>query len=193
MYPYQLQYTPRRQESLAAGRIHPVMPEPDLKDVLHALLFVADAPLSLQTLCEATGEPAEAVEAALHALQEELAARGAVQLVALAGGYQLATKPEYAFYIARLLNPPQKRLSRAALETLAIVAYEQPVTQAQIDALRGVDSSHTVRQLLARGLIHELGRKDAPGKPALYGVTLQFLHYFGLNSLEELPEKPTEE
>jgi hypothetical protein len=125
-----LQYTPRRQESLAAGRIHPVMPEPDLKDVLHALLFVADAPLSLQTLCEATGAPAEAVEAALHALQAELAARGAVQLVGLAGGYQLATKPEYAFYIARLLNPPQKRLSRAALETLAIIAYEQPVTQA---------------------------------------------------------------
>jgi segregation and condensation protein B len=166
------------------------MPEPDLKDVLHALLFVADAPLSLQTLCEATGEPADAVEAALHALHAELAARGAVQLVALAGGYQLATKPEYAFYIARLLNPPQKRLSRAALETLAIIAYEQPVTQAQIDALRGVDSSHTVRQLLARGLIQEVGRKDAPGKPALYGITPQFLHYFGLNSIEDLPERP---
>jgi segregation and condensation protein B len=164
------------------------MPQPELKDILHALLFVADAPLSVQTLCEATGEPAEAVEAALRTLQAELAAH-----VALAGGYQLATKPEYAFYIARLLNPPQKRLSRAALETLAIIAYEQPVTQAQIDALRGVDSSHTVRQLLARGLIQEVGRKDAPGKPALYGVTLQFLHYFGLNSLEELPEKPTEE
>jgi segregation and condensation protein B len=188
--PHRLQYTPRRQESLPARRIRPVMPEPALKDVLHALLFVADAPLSLQTLCEATGEPAEAVEAALHALQRELTARGAVQLVALAGGYQLATKPEYAFYIARLLNPPQKRLSRAALETLAIIAYEQPVTQAQIDALRGVDSSHTVRQLLARGLIQEVGRKDAPGKPALYGVTPQFLHYFGLNSLEELPERP---
>jgi segregation and condensation protein B len=171
----------------------PEMSQPELKDILHALLFVADAPLSVQTLCEATGEPVEAVEAALRALQAELAARGAIQLVALAGGYQLATKPEYAFYIARLLNPPQKRLSRAALETLAIIAYEQPVTQAQIDALRGVDSSHTVRHLLARGLIQEVGRKDAPGKPALYGVTPQFLHYFGLNSLEELPEKPTEE
>jgi segregation and condensation protein B len=114
------------------------MVQPELRDILHALLFVADAPLSVQTLCEATGEPAEAVEAALRALQAELAAHGAIQLVALAGGYQLATKPEYAFYIARLLNPPQKRLSRAALETLAIIAYEQPVTQAQIDALRGV-------------------------------------------------------
>jgi segregation and condensation protein B len=169
------------------------MPQPELKDILHALLFVADAPLSVQTLCEATGEPAEAVEAALRALQAELAAHGAIQLVALAGGYQLATKPEYAFYIARLLNPPQKRLSRAALETLAIIAYEQPVTQAQIDTLRGVDSSHTVRQLLARRLIQEIGRKDSPGKPALYGITPQFLHYFGLNSLEELPEKPKED
>jgi len=113
------------------------MPEPELKDVLHALLFVADAPLSLQTLCEATGEPADAVEAALHALQAELAARGAVQLVALAGGYQLATKPEYAFYIARLLNPPQKRLSRAALETLAIIAYEQPVPKRRLTPCAG--------------------------------------------------------
>jgi segregation and condensation protein B len=87
------------------------MVQPELRDILHALLFVADAPLSVQTLCEATGEPAEAVEAALRTLQAELAAHGAIQLVALAGGYQLATKPEYAFYIARLLNPPQKRLS----------------------------------------------------------------------------------
>ncbi|MCS7301558.1 MAG: SMC-Scp complex subunit ScpB [Fimbriimonadales bacterium] len=163
-----------------------------LKDVLHALLFVAEAPLSLEMLCAATGESAEAVEQALHALQQELAERGPIQLMQLSGGYQLATKPEYAFYIARLLNPTQKRLSKAALETLAIIAYEQPITQAQIDALRGVDSSHTVRLLLERGLIQELGRKDAPGRPTLYGVTPQFLHYFGLNSLEELPEKPSE-
>ncbi|MCX7993001.1 MAG: SMC-Scp complex subunit ScpB [Fimbriimonadales bacterium] len=166
---------------------------PELKDILHALLFVADAPLSLETLCETTGESADAVEAALHQLQKELGERGAIQLVQLAGGYQLATKSEFAFYIARLLNPSQKRLSKAALETLAIIAYEQPITQAQIDALRGVDSSHTVRQLLARGLIQELGRKDAPGKPTLYGVSPLFLHYFGLNTLEELPEKPPEE
>jgi segregation and condensation protein B len=162
-----------------------------LTDILQALLFVADAPLILETLCEVVGEPPEVVERALQSLQEELSARGAIQLVRLAGGYQLATKPEYALYITRLLNPPPRRLSRAALEVLAIIAYEQPVTQAQIDALRGVDSSHTVRQLLARGLIAEVGRKDAPGKPILYGTTPQFLHYFGLNSLDELPEKPS--
>ncbi len=162
-------------------------------DILYALLFVADAPLSLETLSEVVGEPPEVIEHDLQMLEAELQERGAIQLVRLAGGYQLATKPEYAPYIARLLNPPPRRLSRAALEVLAIVAYEQPVTQAQIDALRGVDSSHTLRQLLARGLIAELGRKDAPGKPILYGTTPQFLHYFGLNSLDELPEQPEEE
>jgi len=161
-----------------------------LSDVLHALLFVADAPLTLETLSEVVGESPDAVERALQALEQELGARGPIQLVRVAGGYQLATKPDYALYITRLLNPPPKRLSRAALEVLAIVAYEQPVTQAQIDALRGVDSSHMVRQLLARGLIAEVGRKDAPGKPILYGTTQQFLHYFGLNSLDELPEPP---
>jgi len=161
-----------------------------LSDILQALLFVSDTPLTLEVLCEVVSEPPEVVERALQVLQEELSTEGAIQLVRLAGGYQLATKPEYASYITRLLNPPPKRLSRAALEVLAIIAYEQPVTQAQIDALRGVDSSHTVRQLLARGLITEVGRKDAPGKPILYGTTPQFLHYFGLNSLDELPEKP---
>ncbi|CUU01257.1 MAG: SMC-Scp complex subunit ScpB [Fimbriimonadales bacterium] len=161
-----------------------------LEDILHALLFVADAPLSLETLAEASGAAPAEVEQALDNLQQTLAAAGPIQLVRIAGGYQLATKPEYMFYLARLLNPPPKRLSRAALEVLALIAYEQPITQAQIDALRGVDSSHTVRQLLERGLIREVGRKDAPGKPILYGTTEQFLHYFGLNSLDDLPERP---
>ncbi len=161
-----------------------------LEDILHALLFVADAPLSLETLAEASGAAPAEVKEALNNLQQTLATTGPVQLVQIAGGYQLATKPEYMFYLARLLNPPPKRLSRAALEVLAIIAYEQPITQAQIDALRGVDSSHTVRQLLERGLIREVGRKDAPGKPILYGTTEQFLHHFGLNSLDDLPERP---
>lgn len=161
-----------------------------LTDILFALLFVSEAPLTLETLAEVTGESTEKVNQALEDLRTQLQASGPLQLVGIAGGYQLATKPDYAFYITRLLNPPPKRLSRAGLEVLAIVAYEQPVTQAQIDALRGVDSSHTVRQLLAKGLIQEVGRKDSPGRPVLYGTTPGFLHYFGLNSLEELPERP---
>ncbi len=163
-----------------------------IRDALFALLFVADSPLTIETLSEVLGQPPDGVEAALNQLERELTAQGPIQLLRVAGGYQLATKPEYAPYIARLLNPPPKKLSRAALEVLAIVAYEQPVTQAQIDALRGVDSSHTVRQLVARGLIAEVGRKEAPGRPVLYGTTAQFLHYFGLNSLDELPEPPEE-
>lgn len=161
-----------------------------LEDVLHALLFVADTPLSVEALAEASGATPTEAEAALKNLQHTLASAGPIQLVQIAGGYQLATKPEYMFYLARLLNPPPKRLSRAALEVLAIIAYEQPITQAQIDTLRGVDSSHTVRHLLERGLIREVGRKEAPGKPILYGTTEQFLHYFGLNSLDDLPERP---
>jgi len=164
-----------------------------LTDILYALLFVAEAPLSVETLVEVTGEPTEAVEEALKSLQSQLSERGALQLMAIAGGYQLATKPEYAFYIARLLKPPARPLSRSALEVLSIIAYEQPVTQAQIDALRGVDSSHTVRLLLAKGLIQEVGRKETPGRPILYGTTPQFLHYFGLNRLDDLPEKPEAE
>jgi segregation and condensation protein B len=159
-----------------------------LTDILYALLFVAEAPLSVETLAEVVGEPPESVERALQTLEQQLQQRGAIQLMRLAGGYQLATKPEYAPYIARLLNPPPKRLSRAALEVLAIVAYQQPVTQAQIDALRGVDSSHTIRQLVVKGLLKEVGRKEAPGRPVLYGTTPQFLHYFGLESLEQLPQ-----
>ncbi len=159
-----------------------------LTDILYALLFVAEGPLTVETLSEVTGQPPESIERALQTLEQQLQQQGAIQLMRLAGGYQLATKPEYAPYITRLLNPPPKRLSRAALEVLAIVAYQQPVTQAQIDALRGVDSSHTIRQLVAKGLLKEVGRKEAPGKPVLYGTTPQFLHYFGLESLEELPE-----
>jgi segregation and condensation protein B len=164
-----------------------------LTDILYALLFVAEGSLTLETLSEVTGEPPESIERALQTLEQRLQQQGAIQLMRLAGGYQLATKPEYAPYIARLLNPPPKRLSRAALEVLAIVAYQQPVTQAQIDALRGVDSSHTIRQLVAKGLLKEIGRKEAPGRPVLYGTTPQFLHYFGLESLEELPEISEEE
>lgn len=164
-----------------------------LTDILYALLFVAEVPLTLETLAEVVGKPPEVVERALQTLEHQLQQQGAIQLMRLAGGYQLATKPEYAPYIVRLLNPPPKRLSRAALEVLAIVAYQQPVTQAEIDALRGVDSSHTIRQLVAKGLLKEVGRKEAPGKPVLYGTTPQFLHYFGLESLEELPEISEEE
>lgn len=162
-----------------------------LAGAIEALLFVTDAPLSLKQLAEILKAPLREVQMALEQLRQRRQQEGGLQVVEIAEGYQLCTKPLYASFIARLLNPPHRRLSRPALEVLAIVAYRQPVTQAQIDALRGVDSSHTVRQLVERGFLQEVGRKQSPGRPLLYGVTPQFLHYFGLKNLEELP--PLEE
>ena len=110
-----------------------------------------------------------------------------MRLVRVAGGYQLRTLAEHGPWIRRLLGGKPPRLSRALLETLAIVAYRQPVTKAAIERIRGVDSDYTVRTLLHRRLVTELGRSEAPGRPILYGTGFDFLERFGLTSLEELP------
>jgi segregation and condensation protein B len=170
----------------------PLMTDEQIDAALEALLFVADSPLNLAALSDALCIPETVVRAGLTRLQAGLANNRGLQLVRIAEGYQLCTNPSYAPFIARLLNPPLRRLSRSALEVLAIVAYEQPVTQAQIDALRGVDSSYSVRQLVERGFIEEVGRKSTPGRPVLYGTTTQFLHYFGLHDLSELPKNQLE-
>ena len=115
-----------------------------------------------------------------------------IQITQVAGGYQFATNPAYADYIKKLKKiPRQTPLSQAALETLAIIAYKQPVTRAEIEALRGVSVDSSINTLLERGLIEEKGRKDGPGRPILYATTGDFLKYFGLNDLSELP--PIEE
>jgi segregation and condensation protein B len=171
----------------------PLQTDEQIEAALEALLFAAQEPLTLAVLSDALGLPENAVRKGLQRLQMRMDAGHGLQLVQIAGGYQLSTRPEYAPFIARLLNPPMRRLTRSALEVLAIAAYEQPVTQAQIDALRGVDSSYSVRQLVERGFLQEVGRKPTPGRPVLYGTTPQFLHYFGLNDLSELPEKPLED
>ena len=118
----------------------------------------------------------------------ELLAASAVHVVQLAGGYQLATRPRYARYVQRLREPEPERLSPQALETLAIVAYRQPITRPEIDEIRGVNSSGAVNGLLEKGLIEIAGRKDAPGRPFLLTTTAHFLSTFGLNDLSELPE-----
>lgn len=109
-------------------------------------------------------------------------------MVRIAGGYQLCTKPEFAEIVARFLQPQKHKLSRSLMEVLAIVAYQQPVTSAEIDAVRGVQSDYGLRTLVEKRLVCEVGRKSAPGRPVLYGTTQQFLHTFNLNSLTELPE-----
>lgn len=165
------------------------MPPPNLQSALEALLFSSDQPLALSLLSESLDAPPERVAEALHALETEYAARGAgVQLREIAGGHMLVTAPEHSEAIARLLRGKKRmRLSRAALETMAIIAYKQPVTKSEVEAIRGVDSSAVLATLLERNLVTIRGRSKVVGRPLLYGTTQEFLEYFGLRDLSELP------
>ncbi len=159
----------------------------ELVPAVEALLFVSDDPVVSSELAEALGVGEEEVEQALRELGRRLEQTGGVQLVKLAGGYQLCTKKEYGEVVARFLKRPQRRLSRSALEVLAIVAYKQPITAQEIQRIRGVDSDHSLRVLVERGLVEPVSRKPVPGRPILYGTTKEFLHMFHLNDLSELP------
>lgn len=155
---------------------------------IECLLFVAGEPLTLTTIARALQCDELSAEAAMRELQLRLGeTNSGLQVVSIAGGYQLSTRPEYAEVVGRLLARSQSRLSRAALETLAIIAYRQPVTQAEIEAVRGVASGSVLKTLLDRGLIAEMGRKGTVGRPILYGTTSEFLHYFALDNLNDLP------
>lgn len=154
---------------------------------VEALLFVADAPATLSELARAVGVAEGQVEQAIEVLQERLGKGSALGVVRLAGGYQLCTKPEFAEMIAGFLQPQRNRLGKSLMEVLAVVAYRQPITLAEIEQVRGVQSDYSVRGLLDRRLVHEVGRKQAPGRPHLYGTTSQFLHQFNLADLSELP------
>lgn len=153
---------------------------------LEALLFVAERPLSRREIAAVSGVDRATVDARLGDLEVSLAARG-IRLVLSSDRVELVTAPEAGALIARYVGADAVRLSPASLETLAIVAYRQPVTKAAIERIRGVDSDYTVRTLLHRRLVVELGRSDGPGRPFLYGTGFEFLERFGLTSLEELP------
>jgi len=165
------------------------MPPLNLPSALEALLFSADHPLPLSLLAESLDSPPEAVIEAVRALERAYAERGAgVQLREIAGGWLLVTAPEHSEWVARLLRGKKKmRLSRAALETMAIIAYKQPVTKTEVEAIRGVDSTGVMATLLERNLVTIRGRSKVVGRPLLYGTTPEFLDYFGLNDLSELP------
>jgi len=152
------------------------------------MLFVADAPMSVSALAQASGLTEGQIEQALEIFEAKLAESGPLQIVKLAGGYQIATRPEFAGVIGNLLKPQRQRLSKSLLEVLAVIAYKQPITLAEIDHVRGVQSDYSVRQLLERRLIREVGRRSTPGRPTLFGTTPQFLHQFKMQSLEDLPE-----
>ncbi len=153
------------------------------------MLFAAADSVSAEQLVAATGESAEQVRSALSELSAILRERGIV-LRELAGGYRLATNPQWSDDVERFLLPPRTHMSQPSLETLAIVAYLQPVTRAEVESIRGVNADGVMATLEQRRLIEELGRKDVVGRPILYGTTKQFLETFGFRSLDELPPLP---
>lgn len=161
------------------------MPE-DLVNALECTLFVSDEPLPVGRLAVVLDVPESRIEELAGELSRRRDGSG-LQVLRIAGGYKLSTRPEYAPWVERLREPEPQRLSKAALETLAIIAYRQPVTQPEVEAIRGVDSSGVVGTLVEKGLVVEAGRKKAPGRPFLYRTTTEFLAAFGLDDLSELP------
>jgi segregation and condensation protein B len=156
---------------------------------LEALFFVSDEPLTSAVLAQALELDRRTVEAMCDRLQRELDDRGSgFVLRNVAGGWRLFTHPDTAAIVERfVLSSRQARLTKAALETLSIVAYKQPVTRHQVSAIRGVNSDGVLRALADRGLVEEVGREEGPGRPVLYGTTPQFLERLGLPSLASLP------
>jgi segregation and condensation protein B len=153
---------------------------------LEALLFVAERPLGRREIAALAGVDQATVDARLGDLEVSLRRRG-IRLVLSGDRVELATAPEAGALIARYVGADAIHLSPASLETLAIVAYRQPVAKSAIERIRGVDSDYTIRSLLHRRLVVELGRSDSPGRPFLYGTGFEFLERFGLTSLDELP------
>jgi len=166
----------------------------DLKQAVEAVLFVSDEPLSVQRIRDLVPDAGmEEVRVALDDLRREYEASGrAFGIEEIAGGYQLLTRPRYADIIARLRKArADRKLSAAAMETLAIIAYKQPIRRVDIEAIRGVQSGEILRALMERNLVRIVGRDTAPGTPVLYGTSKEFLDVFGLNSIQDLP-KPEE-
>lgn len=162
-------------------------PELSLPALLEGLLFVAAEPVTTIQLATALELTNAEVEKGLAELDEQLRTRG-IRLQRHTGRVQLTSAPEMGEAMERFLGlEATSRLSRAALEALAIIAYQQPVTRPAVDAVRGVNSDGVIKSLLSKGLLQEVGRSEGPGRPILYGTTPQFLQHFGLNSLTELP------
>jgi segregation and condensation protein B len=163
----------------------------DLPALIEALLFVSSSPVSLNQLAATLEISPSQVEEAIQELDRRLLSEGLPSYIRLQkhqGRFQLTTAPEIAPFIEKFLGlETSGRLTQAALETLAVIAYRQPITRPQIEAIRGVNSDSVLRTLLSKGLIQEVGRAEAPGRPILYAITTEFLQHFGLSSLEQLP------
>jgi len=172
------------------------IPLSNLEASLEALLFVVASPVTVAQLAEALEQKTADIEAGLHNLEQSYQQGRGLSLQWHGGRVQLTTAPGMAGLVERFLGlEATARLSRAALETLAIIAYRQPITRPGVDAIRGVNSDGVMKSLLSKGLIQEVGRSEGPGRPILYGITADFLQHFGLSSLVELPpyERPESE
>ena len=165
-----------------------------LEHILEALLLAADAPMSLDALSRLLGPELGATKKDIRAALDQLAERitqGATELVEVGSGFRIQVKADYAEWVGRLWQEKPPKYSRALLETLALICYRQPITRGEIEDVRGVAvSSNILRTLLERGWIRELGFKEVPGRPALFGTTPQFLDDFNLRSLDQLPSLP---
>jgi segregation and condensation protein B len=161
-----------------------------LKAIIEALMFASPEPLTLKALLKLLDtEPREEVEAAIAALKQDYDRPGGLQIVEVAGGYQIVTRPELHEWVRRLFHErTTQKLSVAALETLAVVAYRQPVTAPEIAEIRGVNAAGVLGTLVERHLVKVVGRKQVVGRPFLYGTTREFLERFGLNDLSDLPK-----
>ena len=165
------------------------MEREEIRSTIESLLFVADGPQPLQRFAEVLdGVDRETIQSILNELQTELEAQNrGIRLAEVAGGYQLRTPKSNADWVKKFLGGRPSRMGKATLETLAIIAYRQPITKAEIEAIRGVDVDGVIGTLLERSLIRAVARKDVPGRPFLYGTTAEFLQLFNLKDLSQLP------
>lgn len=161
---------------------------PELKTLVEACIFAADSPLTLDRLCLLVEQPRAEVRAVVEQLMDEYGVEGrGFHLAEVAGGYQFRTSTELTPWLRKLSKDRPFRFSQAALEALAIIAYRQPVTRAEVEYLRGVDSGGVIKSLLEKNLLRILGKKDVPGRPLMYGTSRHFLELFGLKELQDLP------
>ena len=165
------------------------MEREEIKSIVESLLFVADGPQSVQRFVEVLeGAEKEVIQGVLEELRADYESQNrGIQLAEVAGGYQLRTPKANADWVKKFLGGRPARMGRATLETLAIIAYRQPITKAEIEAIRGVDVDGVITTLLERDLIRAVARKDVPGRPFLYGTTPEFLQLFNLKDLTQLP------
>lgn len=167
-----------------------IVTEKDAKNIIEVLLFVAGSPLPLKKIGEILEIDPRIVRSLIIQLQQEYeSSNKGIRIIEIAYGYQMVTQPEYVQWIERLLKKQQEgKMSVSALEALAIIAYNQPITKAEIERIRGVNSAGAIQKLLEKKLIKVVGKKKIPGHPLLYGTTLEFLKSFGLKDLSSLPD-----